>query len=57
MRPKFDQAPQCAIGLHRPAVKLTLFDADPLRSHCRDCGCALVRSPVTRRWFYNGELG
>lgn len=57
MRAKIDRRGQCETGRHRPAVPPRLFDVDPSRTHCRDCGGVLMRSAVTKRWFYSGELG
>jgi hypothetical protein len=57
METKPDRRCECAAGRHRPAGKLSLFQTDIWRTHCRDCGCALVRTRITRRWMYSGELG
>lgn len=49
--------PNCAAGRHRRAGTLTMFETGVSHSHCRDCGCLLVRSHAARRWRYAGELG
>lgn len=47
----------CAIGHHRARRVKLAFEGRPLHSTCRDCGCTLVRTQATRRWFYSGALG
>jgi len=52
---KLEQDP-CADGQHRAkriAVRNTIGE---IRTTCRDCGCTLVRTQATRRWFYSGPL-
>ncbi len=47
----------CAEGNHRPRrVRLSLSETK-LHTTCRDCGCDLVRTQATRRWYYSGTLG
>lgn len=52
-------APQydCANGRHRARDTLAEAGTDVLRSTCRGCGCALVRTHVSRIWIRSGELG
>ena len=47
----------CANGRHRARGTLAAQDGDILRSTCRSCGCALVRTGATRIWIRSGELG
>lgn len=47
----------CATGNHRARRVRLLFESGAIRSRCRDCGCDLVRTQATRRWYYSGPLG
>lgn len=47
----------CASGRHRPRGTLAAQQDDVIRSTCRDCGCQLVRTRVTRIWIRSGQLG
>lgn len=49
--------PDCLAGRHRPRRVRAAADGQPARTTCRDCGCALVRTAASRRWFYSGTLG
>jgi len=60
----FDQRPldrvlpdHCAAGHHRARRVRLVFENGKAHSTCRDCGCALVRTEATRRWYYSGTLG
>jgi len=46
----------CRNGIHRPNPITRTRDGEVLRSVCRDCGCHLVRTAATRRWFLSGLL-
>lgn len=46
----------CAKGRHRPRRVPLRGDGATTRTTCRDCGCLLVRTLATRRWFYSGPL-
>lgn len=46
----------CAAGRHRPRRVPIGVEGGELRTTCRDCGCVLVRTLATRRWFYSGPL-
>lgn len=47
----------CANGEHRPKrVPVRNIGSEMIRTTCRDCGCLLVRTQATRRWFYSGTL-
>ncbi|WP_174274680.1 hypothetical protein [Sphingomonas bacterium] len=46
----------CANGRHRPRRVPIGISGSTVRSTCRDCGCVLVRTLATRRWFYSGPL-
>lgn len=50
-------AEQCAAGRHRARRVRLSFEGDQIHSECRDCGCDLVRTRVTRRWYFSGMLG
>jgi hypothetical protein len=47
----------CAAGHHRARRVRLAFHEGKLHSKCRDCGCDLVRTQATRRWYYSGPLG
>ncbi len=47
----------CRNGRHRARGTLSAQAGDVLRSTCRGCGCALVRTRATRIWIRSGELG
>lgn len=47
----------CAAGRHRARRVKLVFEDGAIRTTCRDCGCDLVRTQATRRWFYSGALG
>ena len=47
----------CANGRHHARGTLAGQSGDVLRSTCRSCGCALVRTRATRTWIRSGELG
>ena len=47
----------CADGHHRARRVRLAFHEGKLHSTCRDCGCDLVRTQATRRWYYSGALG
>ena len=47
----------CANGQHRPKrVPVRNVSSETIQTTCRDCGCVLVRTHATRRWFYSGPL-
>lgn len=46
----------CAGGQHRPRRVPIGIEGGQVRTTCRDCGCVLVRTLATRRWFYSGPL-
>ncbi|NIJ09001.1 hypothetical protein FHS31_002631 [Sphingomonas vulcanisoli] len=46
----------CLSGRHRPRRVPIGLTGGTLRTTCRDCGCAMVRTLATRRWFYSGPL-
>lgn len=50
-------SPECLAGNHRARRVRIRLDGGALRTTCRDCGCDLVRTQATRRWFYSGALG
>lgn len=58
MATAFTYEPQiCADGQHRPKRVPVRNNSDPtIQTTCRDCGCMLVRTQATRRWFYSGPL-
>ena len=47
----------CAEGDHRPRRVRLSPGEEKLHTTCRDCGCDLVRTQATRRWYYSGSLG
>ncbi len=49
--------PDCLAGRHRPRRVRAVADGPPARTTCRDCGCVLVRTAASRRWYYSGTLG
>lgn len=51
------RAAGCATGNHRARRVRLVFEGGALHSRCRDCGCELVRTHATRRWYYSGPLG
>ncbi|UAK24885.1 hypothetical protein [Sphingomonas nostoxanthinifaciens] len=51
------QPATCTTGQHRARRVRLIFTEGTLRSRCRDCGCDLVRTQATRRWYYSGSLG
>ncbi len=44
----------CASGQHR--ARRVPIRAGATQTTCLDCGCVLIRTGVTRRWVYSGEL-
>ena len=54
-KPDYEPDP-CRNGRHRPRRVPVGGSAGELRTTCRDCGCVLVRTLATRRWFYSGPL-
>ena len=49
---------RCLTGRHRPVeVQADPRDPDIRRAVCRDCGCALHRTLITRRWSISGLIG
>ncbi len=47
----------CANGQHRPRrVPVRNMESATIETVCRDCGCRLIRTQATRRWFYSGPL-
>ncbi|MDO6414023.1 hypothetical protein Q4F19_06485 [Sphingomonas sp. BIUV-7] len=51
------EAQICADGYHRPKrVPVRNITSATIQTTCRDCGCLLVRTQATRRWFYSGPL-
>ena len=46
----------CASGQHRPRRVPIGIPGGTIRTTCRDCGCEMVRTLATRRWFYSGPL-
>jgi hypothetical protein len=46
----------CHNGQHRPKRVPVRDGGGEIRTTCRDCGCVLVRTQATRRWFYSGQL-
>jgi hypothetical protein len=53
----FDPPADCQNGRHRARTTLAQAGQDILRSTCRSCGCALVRTRATRIWIRSGEMG
>jgi hypothetical protein len=51
-----NQRDECRKGVHRPKPASKRRDGDLQRSVCRGCGCTLVRTQATRRWFLSGVL-
>ncbi len=47
---------RCDEGVHRPRRRDRL-KPNEVQGICRDCGCELVLSPVTRRWRFVGVMG
>jgi hypothetical protein len=45
---------RCEDGVHRPRKRDRIING---HGKCRDCGCDLVLSPVTRKWRFSGVLG
>ena len=52
-----DDLPGCAAGRHRARRVRLVYDDGKIHSTCRDCGCELVRTQATRRWYFSGRLG
>ena len=52
-----EELPNCAEGHHRARRVRMVYNDGKIHSTCRDCGCALVRTQATRRWYYSGPLG
>ncbi len=52
-----EELPNCAAGHHRARRVRMVYEDGKIHSTCRDCGCALVRTQATRRWYYSGPLG
>lgn len=46
----------CTNGRHRPRRVPIRGTVAEVRTTCRDCGCVLVRTLATRRWYYSGPL-
>ncbi len=46
----------CASGRHRPKRVPIGASSGTIRTTCRDCGCEMMRTLATRRWFYVGPL-
>lgn len=53
----FTPPADCDNGRHRARGTLAEAGDDILRSTCRGCGCALVRTRATRIWIRSGEMG
>jgi hypothetical protein len=52
-----EELPGCAAGRHRARRVRMIYHDGKIHSKCRDCGCELVRTQATRRWYYSGPLG
>ena len=46
----------CVSGRHRPRRVPIGTAGGEIRTTWRDCGCEMVRTLATRRWFYSGPL-
>ena len=50
--------PLCRSGRHRPhRSRARHTDAQFTTTICESCGCTLVRTESSPRWYYSGELG
>ena len=52
-----EELPGCATGRHRARRVRLVYQEGKIQSTCRDCGCELVRTQATRRWYFSGRLG
>ncbi len=52
-----EELPGCANGRHRARRVRMVYQDGKIHSKCRDCGCELVRTQATRRWYFSGTLG
>lgn len=50
------QSIACTAGNHQPHC-IEGDDNGVQRAVCRSCGCALVRTAATRRWYISAMLG
>lgn len=44
----------CGVGRHRPDRGRAVSDGGVTRTRCRDCGCDLVQTLVSRKWYRSG---
>lgn len=56
MQPQIASAPSCAEGVHQPRREKARDEGGVRRTTCRACGCRLVRTAATRRWFVSAYL-
>lgn len=54
---KEDRIADCTTGSHRPDGNIDRDVTGIQRSHCRACGCALMRTAAMPRWYFSGLLG
>ncbi|MDH2134268.1 hypothetical protein N5J77_24350 [Sphingobium yanoikuyae] len=47
----------CVSGNHKPHSPIERDRCGVQRTSCRACGCTLVRTEATRRWYFSGLLG
>ena len=47
----------CKDGRHKPHRRMLHVEDGVQRTICQTCGCLLVRTLATRKWFRSGTLG
>lgn len=55
--PKRSPLTACVSGTHKPRSPIERDRSGVERTHCRVCGCALMRTAATRRWYFSGLIG